>query len=244
MANNPHVLAAMAACSIVSTIRPSSEKGNQTTIGPSLPDLAHGIKLPNKHTFPVLEAIASLCIYEPQHQVAAVAIQMNPSRRTIRLTIAGNAGVDPKVISHVQGIWEMLKNLSGQYAATQQRETGKVIRCELVKQIYTFSWHRNQKRIDKWWKRLREFGLNLMEAPFWADDTSGLKKCFEDSFILLLRSIEMLQGPHTDDWRRVSTMMSGATINLKKILDHEFICEIWASKMKGQSTVLEGFLLL
>jgi len=63
-------------------------------------------------TFPVLDALASLCISEPKHQVIALALQMRLKERKIRITIAENGEVKDSLITYLRRIWAKLQELS------------------------------------------------------------------------------------------------------------------------------------
>jgi len=70
----------------------------------------------NIRTFPFLDAIASLSVYEERNQVFAVGMQLDCVNRLIRLTIAGNHRVEDKLVNHLTKLWEKLRALSDEYA--------------------------------------------------------------------------------------------------------------------------------
>ena len=66
--------------------------------------------------FPVLDAIASLSVYEERNQVFAVAMQLDCVNGLIRLTIAGNRSVEDKLVNHLTKLWGKLRALSDDHA--------------------------------------------------------------------------------------------------------------------------------
>jgi len=80
----------------------------------------------NIRTFPVLDAIASLSVYEEQNQVFAVAMQLDCVNRLIRLTITGNREIEDKLVNHLTKVWGKLRALSDEHAEKRrQREHGR-----------------------------------------------------------------------------------------------------------------------
>lgn len=251
---DPHQIVAMVTQAIGSTIRPGMNKRHESD--DSLASWNDSERVKNERTFPILEAFASICIWKPKAQVIAVSLQKDDIQERMCLTVAGNRGVDPKVISHIREIWTILKELSDQYAEERNskpdhgkwvgwtdvspdppKAIGKDHKQMLTRRIYTFSMSKNRKRITKWWKGLYGFahqlGVGDSEA---AAKFAELRRDFHIGVRMLGRVVPILEGSDKleQDWILVLRSMNIATICFQPLLDHKWLCELWASECKGQ----------
>jgi len=170
-------------------------------LDPKFHTLEHGIiedYETNIRTFPVLDAIASISVRDDQHEVIAVALQLHPVRREIRLTIAGNAGVSSDLVEHLTNIWGKLRTLSNRYEQNRgldvcepeggspeiPAEVALSFRVAIFRDIYKYSFKKQMQRVKKWRPGLalfvREFAsrrrdqeLKVYEQNIW-DAASGL----------------------------------------------------------------------
>ncbi|RPA94023.1 hypothetical protein L873DRAFT_1846811 [Choiromyces venosus 120613-1] len=111
----------------------SSRRFDPTSINPE-----YGVT--NKHktnirTFPILDAIASISVFKDKSQVVAVALQLNSKEREIRLTIAENQEVEPRVVHHLDSVWESCKP----YRTSLRRKEDRT-RTRKGHQIYLNMW--------------------------------------------------------------------------------------------------------
>jgi len=131
----------------------------------------------NKRTFPILDALASICVSEPVGQVVAIGLQWKPQDSKICLTIAENRKVQKTIIPYLTKVWGMLRELSTTFAKErfdryppgerlhQQRRVsplmpqgvGRDVRIALFRSIYIYTLKKNQHRVDKWFPRLEAF---------------------------------------------------------------------------------------
>jgi len=63
-------------------------------------------------TIPVLDAIASTCVWRKKSQVVAIGLQLNHEEQKIRLTIAENQDVPKSMSLYLESVWERLQALS------------------------------------------------------------------------------------------------------------------------------------
>lgn len=118
------------------------------------------------HTFSVLDAIASICVFEERSQVFAVALQLNHKERKIRLTLAENQEVEPRVVDHLKSVWGMLQALStlAEFTAkggSDEYKEGLPLRVRIFREIYQYSLKKQMKQVQKWWSPLLDFSKEL-----------------------------------------------------------------------------------
>lgn len=224
--------------------------------------LEHGIgddKATNRRTFPVLDAIASISVHDSHHEVFAVALQLDPMRREIRLTIAGNNGVSDVLVEHLTGVWQKLRTLSHQYAKARgldvyegdsteiPAEVAFSSRVAIFRDIYRYSFEKQMRRVNKWRPGLalftHEFAnrrqdqeLNVNEQNIW-DAATGL-------LMFLELADEIAADPERDIARgRWETMFlesisTSAAARLALACTPEIAPEILAYEITGMSFLL------
>jgi len=130
----------------------------------------------NERTFPVLDALANICVFKPKGQVVAVALQINLEVKRTCLTLAENETVEDKSVVYLAKIWRMLKTLASKYAEGREgtgdphrwkdfldvspqmpRGIGRDLRISIFRQIYSYTREKNQLRIKKHWPPLCDF---------------------------------------------------------------------------------------
>jgi len=74
----------------------------------------------HRRIFSILDAFASLSVSEKQHQVVAVALQFDPEKQMVRLTIAENHEVEDRLVKDITNIWGKLQTMSDRYAVLKE----------------------------------------------------------------------------------------------------------------------------
>lgn len=101
MQNDPHILVALASVGISHRVRQGDDdRNNIKTHDPSL--ITGGIiddHITAIRTFPVLNAIASICVSSAKSEVIAIALQLNHDAHEIQLTVAGNSAIEQRTIN-------------------------------------------------------------------------------------------------------------------------------------------------
>lgn len=257
---DPHVLVAMGSVAIG---RKARHGARQDYSAESSCTPANGIiddRKTSPRTFPILDAIASICVSEGRSQAVAVALQMNPRDRELRLTIAENTTVEEQTVQYLRRVWELLRTLSHQYAeyrhdwadsqkwdnyredspdtpVTQAITSTKI---DILALIYPFTLRKNIKRIEKWWPKLFAFTKRFRAAR-----REKKRDEYEEAFlktiffirgvVAQLRKEFKTSGSITrDSWAQIELAMDGAVMEAKIILDHRYQCELWADEQKGR----------
>ncbi|PUU81797.1 hypothetical protein B9Z19DRAFT_1062368 [Tuber borchii] len=144
-----------------------------------LPNIIGGIvrdEDANERTFPVLDALANICISKPKGQVVAVALQLDKQVKRICLTIAENKTVEDEQVRYLASIWRMLKILASRYTNWREEPSDpyrwkdfldvspqmperveRDLRISIFCQIYRYLRDKNQLRIKKHWPPLCSF---------------------------------------------------------------------------------------
>ena len=103
----------------------------------------------------------------------AVALQLDGKKREIRLTLAGNQGVEPRVVDHLKSVWGKLQALSKEFTAEGGSDEHKEglpdilndmflpLRVKIFREIYQYSLEKQMKRVEKWWGPLLDFSNEL-----------------------------------------------------------------------------------
>lgn len=63
----------------------------------------------------ILDAFAILCILQKKHEVIAVAVKHDATRRTIKFMIASDADVPSETKKHFRDMWKMMRRLAQRY---------------------------------------------------------------------------------------------------------------------------------
>ena len=218
----------------------------------------------NVRTFPVLDAIASILVRDDEHEVFAVALQVDPMRREIRLTIAGNKGVSNDQVQHLSSIWRKLRTLSHQYEKARglkargldvyegdspeiPAEVAFSSRVAIFREIYRYSFKKQMRRVDKWKPELVRFAhqfarqrqdqeLNVNEQKIW-DAVTGL--------LMFLQTADEIAADSEDDiadgrWGTMflESMSACRAAQLALACEPEIAPEILAHEITGMSLLL------
>jgi len=127
-------------------------------------------------TFPILDAIANICVFKKGSQPVAVALQLKPKELEIRLTIAEDQEVEPLVVNHLNSVWEKLQALSDGFAAQRGSDNNQEgspdisedvalpLRVKIFREIYEFSMQKQMAQGRKWFEGLVKFAKKLSES--------------------------------------------------------------------------------
>jgi len=136
----------------------------------------------NERTFPVLDALANVCISEPTGQVIAVGLQLQLQRGKICLTVAENGKVKEGVVEYLSQLWDILRQLSAKFAenrsyrgnplGSQTRRVSPImppdvardILIRLFRHICHYTRVKNSRRIARWLPDLRNFMERFYKA--------------------------------------------------------------------------------
>ena len=206
-------------------------------------------------TFPVLDAIASICVFKKKSQVAAVALQLNSKEQQIRLTIAENQEVEDCVDDHLKNVWRNLQALSNELAAERgsgkheegspniPKDVARALRVKIFSEIYQFSLQKEMRRVGRSWGGLLNFVRKLYDRrgkPLQGVElnlfyfVAGL-----DSALRLIRKLERHpeQGLTDGEWAEVydDSIFAHARARLVLADRNQFGCEILARELNGMS---------
>jgi len=136
-----------------------------------------------KRTFPILDALASICVSDPEKQVVALGLQWKLNQGKLCITIAQNDKVKVGLVDYLHKVWDILRSMSVKFKANrsppgktgewlQYRRVSPIIpddvawdtRIRLFRQIYLYTRRKNQYRVDKWWRPLAEFMERFYES--------------------------------------------------------------------------------
>lgn len=238
MSSDPHVLVALASVGIGRYLANDTSRA------------AHVIAYNRAHTFPVLDAIASICVSHPESQAVAVALQIDSESREIRLTIA-ESGLDGKVsqnIDHITNIWALLRDISDLNTKLRLKSYPSPSapiptplngshRLKIMSLIYCYSIKKVMKRFTKWWQGLKLFADEFKRVLNDLPGTPDVKKHFMDMFLSINYAYDTLQRVSAgiripeDEWVILAIMMDGAVSDMGVIFKAGLICEVWAKKM-------------
>lgn len=192
----------------------------------------------------ILDAIASLCVSRARIQVLAIGFQINQPRSCLTISIADNCDIDKATVEYLEEIWKELKILSNLYAAQRpktghsstglpwntdvgvspqiprSKEAAAIIE-RLTERVYTFTWKKQMKRIDKWWDPTDKPGLLDFARNFQAKmgkQLSGNDGKLE-MFLLLVRDTVTCLRAREVDWVNVIKYMKKAIDIARDLLE-------------------------
>ncbi|RPA93218.1 hypothetical protein L873DRAFT_1793776 [Choiromyces venosus 120613-1] len=233
---DPHHLVALMSYIFRTKQDGSSRRFDPTSINPE-----YGVT--NKHetnigTFPILDAIASISVFKDKSQVVAVALQLDSKEREIRLTIAENQEVEPRVVHHLGSVWGKLQALSNEFAAKGGSDKNEERSPDLPEYV---ALPLRMQRVEKWWSRLINFVKELAKRRGVA--LQGVESDLFDVVTGLYTVIQLLSRLHCDPKRGLTdaewkVVYNGSMWVSKKagivLADRQhFGCEILAQELNG-----------
>jgi len=225
-------------------------------LDPTSINLEYGItntRETSAHTFPVLDAIASICVFEEKSHVVAVALKLDPKEQQIRLTIAENSGFRRNTDHHLKSVWYMLRTLSWELATERlyrrnEEESPDIpenvalaLKVKIFRMIYQYCLRKEMKRAGKWWGPLVDFLKELAQRRGGALQgielnlyhvVGGLNTALQ--FLRKIRHYPV-QGLTDDEWQTVynHSMWASAEAGLVLADRQRFGCEILAKEFNG-----------
>jgi hypothetical protein len=198
----------------------------------------------NIRTIPILDAIASIAIYEPKEQVVAVAFQQDNKRKQIRLTVAQNDDVPKMLIDHIIEVWKMLRELSDECASTIDRTIFKRKKDAIITKIYKFSERNLIARAEKWRIDFFEFSKAFIRAFKQGALGDSTDKELQEDLIGVITGLYAAFG-WTDgqdskptcpiqNWKIFIAYMWLITGLVDKILENTHVCETWVNEVNGR----------
>ena len=200
-------------------------------------------------TFPILDALAGICVSDPEKQVVALGLQVKLGENKLCLTIAENEKVKAGLVGYLHQVWGILRAMSFKFRANRST-TGKTAewlqyrrvspnipddiawdtRIRLFRQVYLYTRAKNQHRVKKWWDPLAEF----MER-FYASESQGgelsERGCDLDFAFRALTGAykhydSKLNVPQNDQfWESFYALFEEATCSVTRITqDYPFFC--------------------
>lgn len=206
--------------------------------------------MPDKRTFPILDALASACVFQASGQVLAVALRMDQNANVIYLSVAENRahGVQPRVVQQIKDIWSMLRSLSSERcrlrslprADKSAADEYSATRVQLIRLVYTFCWEKMNQRVRKWWPGVDALSMKIA-AYLSIDgkhDASGLMKKFLGAAVMLRNALPLITNPPDesfpiDPWIAFCMRMDTAVEKAVEILNDDDQCQAWGALFQG-----------
>jgi len=207
----------------------------------------------NERTFPVLDALANICISKPQGQVVAVALQLQSQQKLIRLSISENHAVPDDMVQHLTNVWKMLKRLSSQFAAQRIQPTestansqnqvldvsprmpshiGRDLRIKIFQKIYCYTREKNRHRWDKWWPVLESFMARFYKKKANKNNFQGLEVNLDLAFKALKCAIVYDRRPPKEQdtvyWKELYSFIEFATSHVQTMTGNE---NYWCNRL-------------
>jgi hypothetical protein len=254
---NPDAVVALASSTFI---------GNSSQEAPMLRSNGHPMSLQNglhqqvnDRTVPILDALAELCVQDPNEDVIAIGLRLQLPK--VQLLVATN-DVTPKdtTIQHINEIWHLLKQISDRHFADKSHELEDVdmggmspnIYCsteeemslynDLLRRIYRYCYLKFRKRHDKYWKVFQQFNeawVALRREQGYVDERMDLLNVLGD-FASHLATIESdIETYRLKNWNVDDNQMSDEFVPLleitsdeaKTILADGTACERWMEKV-------------
>ncbi|KAG0127138.1 hypothetical protein HOY82DRAFT_82199 [Tuber indicum] len=252
---DPHHLVAL-----MSHVFDGARDGSSRRMDPSLFSFEHGIvdhHATNVRTFPILDAIASISVSQKQHQVIAVALQLDNKKKEIRLTIADNKQVSWTLLKHLRKLWKNLQTLSDNYAWRRNGgsdnpeypleppdipvQVAHILKVQIFRDIYLYSIRKQIRRIEKWFQKLGEFMTVLLDTRGYPN-LQGFEVNLFNGVTSLLVALELVAklrdnpGSQLTDqeWAEVyrQSLMANEDVRVVLAAEHGVGCEVLAKELK------------
>ena len=137
-----------------------------------------------ERTFPILDALASICVSDAETQVVAIALQLKLADRKICFTVAENQDVKHGLVRHLGQTWDILRKLSQEFKqdrlirynskeySTLHRKVspvmpqgiGQDIKVRLFRHLYLYTKAKNDYRFSRNWDPLEKFMLQFYQC--------------------------------------------------------------------------------
>lgn len=248
----------------MSHIFASTQDGSSRRLDTSSHTFQHGIvgnNATNVRTLPILDAIASISVSRESHQVIAVALQLDPQREEIRLTMAENQGVSKTLLDYLTKIWGNLRTLSDQYAELRgpdkpeyQLESpdipmhvARTLKIQIFRDIYLYSLEKQMRRVNKWFQKLGRF-VKVLANTRGSPNLQGFELNLLDAVLALFTALEPVRKFHDgsqsqlgdEEWAEVYYQSMKANEDVRVVLAARdgTGCEDLAEELKGMPLLL------
>jgi len=191
----------------------------------------------------------------------AVALQLDNKEREIRLTLAGNQEVEPRVVDHLKSIWGKLQALSKEFTVKGGSDKHKEglpdisddmflpLRVKIFREIYQYSLEKQMKQVEKWWGPLLNFSNELDERR--GEDIKGFELDLTyvvaglNSVLGLTKVLrhDPMRGLTEDEWKTVyeHSMAVNDVAELVLADRNYYRCETLARKLNGMPPATPHF---
>ncbi|RPA93139.1 hypothetical protein L873DRAFT_1816470 [Choiromyces venosus 120613-1] len=207
----------------------------------------------NVRTLPILDALAHISVSQPNSQVIAIALQLKPDTKEIRLTIAENRDVADSLVNHLYNIWRKLQALSDEYAGQRKAEwdgeqmlspvipldVALPLKMEIFREVYKFSLEKQKKRVNKWFRALCDF-MEELEKRRVGVALEGFERNLSNAMVSLVLALKLVfkhsENQLTDDeWEQVYWYSMIANKDIKLVLAdrHGLGCDALAQELNG-----------
>ncbi|KAG0129701.1 hypothetical protein HOY82DRAFT_650933 [Tuber indicum] len=184
----------------------------------------------NVRTLPIMDTLAHLSVSQPYSQVVAIALQLKPGNKEIRLTIAENQDVRDSLVNHLYNIWGKLQALSDEYAEQRVEAWDENQRIEELDddQILSPEIPLEMKRVDKWLGDLSNF-MEELHKHRTGVDLEGFEQNLSKAVVALVLALELVfkhsEKQLTDDeWEKAKLVLADS---------HGLGCDNLARESKG-----------
>jgi len=208
-----------------------------------------------KRTFPILDALANICVSKEKHQVVAIAMQLKMEERKIRLTIAENGPVMESINDYLQRIWKLLQELGSEFATQRGLDTkperwinykgpspgmpvgvGTNTRLAIFRRIYDYTQEKTRSRKERWWPGLVDFMIKLKKVR--GRQLIGCELELNTAFKALRCAYKLhdlktqIKYRDLDHWRNLHALLEGAAQRVKSLTeDNNPFCKQIAARI-------------
>jgi len=207
-----------------------------------------------ERTFPILDALASICVSESKSQVVAIGLQLQLNDSKLCLTLAENKKVKQSLVDYLHEVWGMLRTLSGifradrvgsgrpgpvfQYRKVSPRMPDGVAsdaRIGLFRHIYLYTRSKNQNRFEKWWDPLSEFMERFHKSR--STELVGIACDLDFAFLALQAAYKeydcKVTVPQGDEfWECFYSLFEAATCIVTRITqENPFFCDVLVAQV-------------
>ena len=193
-----------------------------------------------KQTFPILDALANICVSKEKDQVVAIALQLKMEERKICFTIAENGPVTQSIHDYLQKLWKLLQELGCQFSANRQQDinperwinykgqspgmpvgVGTNKRLAIFRRIYNYTQQKTRNRKERWWPGLVDFMSKLRQVR------GGKLIGWELELNIVFRALKCAYKLHDlntsikcrdiDHWGDLHALLEGAAQRVKRL---------------------------
>ena len=207
-----------------------------------------------ERTFPILDALASICVSDPEKQVVALGLQLKLKESKLCITVAENDKVKAGLVDYLRQVWGILRAMSLKFRANRstQGKTAEWLqyrrvspnipddvawdtRIRLFRQVYLYTRAKNQYRVKKWWDPLAEFMERFYESR--GTELSGSASDVDFAFRALRGAYKDMDSklniPQNDQfWELFYALFEEATCAISRIAENNrFFCTALVSEV-------------